>query len=45
MTAFFFLIIAPIVLLAAIWIMKAYHRKKNRLHLERPDRRHFNEMS
>ena len=35
MTAFFFLIVAPVVLLIALWIMKAYDRRKNQLHFDR----------
>ncbi len=33
MTAFLFLIVAPAVLLLAIWIMQAYERKRNRINL------------
>jgi hypothetical protein len=33
MTAFLLLIVAPVVLLLAIWIMRAVERKRNRINL------------
>ena len=41
--AVFYLIVAPIVLLIAIWIMKAYQRWKNRLKLDQRSNDTFGE--
>lgn len=37
MVAFLYLIVAPAVLLSAIWMMKAFDRRRRRLNLSRED--------
>jgi hypothetical protein len=38
MTAFLFLIVAPILLLFAVWIMQAHERRRSRINLSYLDR-------